>query len=127
MDIWVYVVLKSQLPNLATNVVVLKGYSNPNIMQSEAGYYLASFELAMEYIKSLTTEHLQSIPASRSKAGASVKSKEPFDNCFIILERNRCLEFLSNPDCPFELVLKDVTINGYELFAVMGCIINQFR
>ena len=60
MDVWVYVVLKAAIPNLASSVALLKRYSNPGLAFSEAGYYLASVEFATQYILRMSEQDFTS-------------------------------------------------------------------
>ena len=49
--VWVYCIVKSNLPNLATLVNFLKGYLNPSLRYCEIGYYVTCLEGACVYIQ----------------------------------------------------------------------------
>eukprot|EP00118_Oscarella_pearsei_P016807 m.163293 g.163293 ORF g.163293 m.163293 type:complete len:758 (+) comp38851_c0_seq5:107-2380(+) len=58
MDIWCYVVIKADLPELATTCNFLAEYSRFSLTQGEGGYFLSSLQGAAQYILSLTDDNL---------------------------------------------------------------------
>ena len=51
LPIWVYCIIKANIPNLATLVNFLKGYLNPDLRYCEIGYYVTCLEGACVYIQ----------------------------------------------------------------------------
>lgn len=105
MDVWVYVVLKSRIPNLASTVTFLRRYSNPNLSFSEAGYYLASVEFACQYLRQINEQ--------------DYRNKSPLlGEKIVVCEQDRFAKMAEEEDAVFELVSVDQWLHGYELFAV---------
>ena len=105
MDVWVYVILKSRIPNLASTVAFLRRYSNPNLSFSEAGYYLASVEFACQFLRQLN-EH-------------DYRNKSPLlKHNIVVCEPRRFGKMMTDELPMFDMVLQDVWLHGYELFAV---------
>ena len=105
MDVWVYVILKSRIPNLASTVAFLRCYSNPNLSFSEAGYYLASVEFACQFLRQLN-EH-------------DYINKSPLlKHNIVVCEPCRFGKMMTDELPMFDMVLQDVWLHGYELFAV---------
>lgn len=105
MDVWVYVVLKSRIPNLASTVAFLRRYSNPNLSFSEAGYYLASVEFACQYLRQINEQ--------------DYRNKSPLlGEKIVVCEQDRFAKMAEEEDAVFELVSVDQWLHGYELFAV---------
>ncbi|XP_067035554.1 uncharacterized protein [Acropora muricata] len=105
MDVWVYVILKSRIPNLASTVAFLRRYSNPNLSFSEAGYYLASVEFACQFLRQLN-EH-------------DYRNKSPLlKHNIVVCEPRRFGKMMTDELPMFDMVLQDVWLPGYELFAV---------
>ena len=105
MDVWVYVVLKSRIPNLASTVAYLRRYSNPNLSFSEAGYYLASVEFACQYIRQLNEQDY------RDKSPLIMEK-------IVVCEQSRFGKMAAEEGAMFEVVFEDKWLHGYELFAV---------
>ena len=53
IDIWVYVVLHTQLRNLPSIVQYISTFASEDLMTSEMGYYFTSVEVALNFIESL--------------------------------------------------------------------------
>eukprot|EP00116_Pleurobrachia_bachei_P001646 sb/3461908/ len=53
LPIWVFCIIRANIPNLATLVNFLKGYLNPELRYCEIGYYVTCLEGACVYIQSL--------------------------------------------------------------------------
>ncbi|XP_068712050.1 uncharacterized protein [Montipora foliosa] len=105
MDVWVYVVLKSRIPNLASTVAFLRRYSNPNLSFSEAGYYLASVEFACQFLRQLNEQ--------------DYRNKSPLlTQNIVVCELSRFGKMAAEEQAIFEMVLQDEWLHGYELFAV---------
>ena len=107
MDIWVYVLLKARLPNLFKTVALLRGYSNPRIGLSESGYYLASFELAGEYIRTLTE-----ISCTRNSDTSQTVSE-----IFFVPEISRWRQMSEFVGTLFEVVEEDFSLSGFRIIA----------
>ena len=107
MDIWVYVLLKARLPNLFKTVALLRGYSNPRIGLSESGYYLASFELAGEYIRTLTEGSCTRNP----------EASQIFSETFFVPEMSRWRQMSKCVGTIFEVVEEDFSLDGFRLIA----------
>ena len=105
MDVWVYVVLKSRIPNLASTVAFLRRYSNPNLSFSEAGYYLASVEFACQFLRQLNEQ--------------DYRNKSPLlTQNIVVCELTRFGKMAAEEQAIFEMVFQDEWLHGYELFAV---------
>ena len=105
MDVWVYVVLKSGIPNLASTVAFLRKYSNPNLSFSETGYYLASVEFACQYLLHLDEEDF--------------RNKSPLLGLEIVVcEQSKLSKMVSHEDAVFETAAEEKWLPGYQLFAV---------
>lgn len=105
MDVWVYVILKSRIPNLASTVAFLRRYSNPNLSFSEAGYYLASVEFACQFLRQLS-EH-------------DYRNKSPLlTQNIVVCEPRRFGKMMTDKLPLFDMVSQEVWLHGYELFAV---------
>ena len=105
MDVWVYVVLKSKIPNLASTIAYLRRYSNPNLAFSEAGYYLSSVEFACQYLLRVNEE--------------DYKNKSLlFTERIVICEQARFDNIVAKEGAVFEIVSENKWLHGYELFAV---------
>ena len=105
MDVWVYVILKSRIPNLASTVAFLRRYSNPNLSFSEAGYYLASVEFACQFLRQLNEQ--------------DYRNKSPLlKHNIVVCEPRRFGKMMTDELPMFDMVLQDVWLPGYELFAV---------
>ena len=59
LPIWVYCIIKANIPNLATLVNFLKGYLNPDLRYCEIGYYVTCLEGACVYIQVIEHYFLQ--------------------------------------------------------------------
>lgn len=105
MDVWVYVVLKSRIPKLASTVAYLRRYSNPNLSFSEAGYYLASAEFACQYLRQLNE--------------VDYRNRSPLiTENIVVCEHGRFSKMAAEEAAVFEIVSEDEWLHGYELFAV---------
>ena len=51
IDIWVYVVLKAEIPKLPSTVAYLSEHTSSDLMTSEMGYYFTCLEVALRYIE----------------------------------------------------------------------------
>ncbi len=109
-DVWVYVILKSRLPKYFSTVALLRGYSNPRIAHSETGYYLASFELAGEYIKRLSESNLTELSATAHHNASS-------EQMFFLPEAERCRKFEEKAGNLLTIAAKNVELDGYRLIA----------
>ncbi|KAG0024245.1 hypothetical protein BGZ81_007763 [Podila clonocystis] len=58
LPILIYVVLRSNPPNLVSNVQYISRFRNPEKLQAEAGYYLASLMGAISFIENLEASSL---------------------------------------------------------------------
>ncbi|KAF9988545.1 hypothetical protein BGZ75_009208 [Mortierella antarctica] len=58
LPILIYVVLRSNPPNLVSNVQYISRFRNPDKLQAEAGYYLASLMGAISFIENLEASSL---------------------------------------------------------------------
>ena len=105
MDVWVYVVLKSKIPNLASTIAYLRRYSNPNLAFSEAGYYLSSVEFACQYLLRVNEEDY------RNKSLLLTER-------IVICEQARFDKVVAKEGAVFEIVSENKWLHGYELFAV---------
>ncbi|KAF9272771.1 hypothetical protein BGZ88_004424 [Linnemannia elongata] len=63
LPILIYVVLQSNPPNLVSNVQYISRFRNPDKLQAEAGYYLASLDGAISFIETLEASSLSISPA----------------------------------------------------------------
>ncbi|KAF9131163.1 hypothetical protein BGX30_013209 [Mortierella sp. GBA39] len=63
LPILIYVVLQSNPPNLVSNVQYISRFRNPDKLQAEAGYYLASLDGAISFIENLEASSLSISPA----------------------------------------------------------------
>ena len=105
MDVWVYVVLKSKIPNLVSTIAYLRRYSNPNLAFSEAGYYLSSVEFACQYLLRINEQDY------RNKSLLLTER-------IVICEQARFGKMVDEDGAVFEMVSEDKWLHGYELFAV---------
>ncbi|KAF9358426.1 hypothetical protein BGX26_001771 [Mortierella sp. AD094] len=62
LPILIYVVLRSNPPNLVSNVQYISRFRNPDKLQAEAGYYLASVMGAISFIENLEASSLSISP-----------------------------------------------------------------
>ncbi|KAG0213549.1 hypothetical protein BGX31_001259 [Mortierella sp. GBA43] len=62
LPILIYVVLRSNPPNLVSNVQYISRFRNPDKLQAEAGYYLASLMGAVTFIENLESGSLSITP-----------------------------------------------------------------
>ncbi|KAG0088740.1 hypothetical protein BGZ93_003083 [Podila epicladia] len=58
LPILIYVVLRSNPPNLVSNVQYISRFRNPEKLQAEAGYYLASLMGAISFVENLEASSL---------------------------------------------------------------------
>ncbi|KAF8947577.1 hypothetical protein BGZ47_008595 [Haplosporangium gracile] len=63
LPILIYVVLQANPPNLVSNVQYISRFRNPDKLQAEAGYYLASLDGAISFIENLEASSLSISPA----------------------------------------------------------------
>lgn len=105
MDAWVYVVLKSKIPNLASTIAILRGYSNPNLAFSEAGYYLSSVEFACRYLERINEQDY------RDKSHLLTER-------LVVCEQARFGKMAQEETAVFEIVSQDKWLQGFEVFAV---------
>lgn len=105
MDVWVYVVLKSKIPNLASTIAFLRRYSNPNLAFSEAGYYLASVEFACQYLVRINEQDY------RDKTHLLTER-------IVVCEQARFGKMAREEAAVFEIVSQDKWLQGFEVFAV---------
>ncbi|EDO32657.1 predicted protein [Nematostella vectensis] len=115
MDVWVYVVLKANVPHLISTITYLKQYSNPNLGFTEAGYYLASIEFACQYILRLRETDL----CSKQLTGK--------EDLLVVCERARYLTMAAGEDPLVEVVAEEAWLSGYELYAVKEWQLDQTR
>lgn len=99
-----YVVLKANIPKLASMVTYLKKYCNPNLAFTEAGYYLSSVEFACQYILRLNEQEFP------------VHQGEKIDR--IVVCEPRYQQLTSEMGPVFEVVSENEWLKGYQLFAV---------
>ena len=109
MDIWVYVILKARLPRFFATVSLLRDYSNPRIRLSESGYYMASFEFAGEYIRTLTDDF-----AKRNIQMQSARSKSA-NEVFFAPEVSRCREFAKRFENTVHIIDENFCFDGFKL------------
>ncbi|KAF9932237.1 hypothetical protein FBU30_008659 [Linnemannia zychae] len=62
LPILIYVVLQANPPNLVANVQYISRFRNPEKLQAEAGYYLASLDGAISFIENLEASSLSILP-----------------------------------------------------------------
>ena len=105
MDVWVYVVLKSKLPKLASTIAYLRQYSNPNLAFSEAGYYMASVEFACQYLLRVNEQDY------RNKSLLLTES-------IVVCEQARFGKMVAEDAAVFDMVSENKWLSGYELLAV---------
>ena len=114
MDVWVYVVLKANLPNLPTTVAYLRRYSNPNLAFSEAGYYLASVEFACQYLLRLNEQDFV--------------CKSPLTSGHLVVcEQEKYEKLAGQDDAWWEVVAKGKWLYGYQLCAVKEWLTDPVR
>jgi len=109
MDIWVYILLKARLPRFFTTVAMLRSYSNPRMKYSETGYYMANFESAGEYIRTLAEDFSARTPKTRT----SSNSYE--DEVFFTPEKSRCVEIFSKIKDSVNVVENEFCLKGFKL------------
>ena len=109
MDIWVFVLLRARLPRFFTTVALLRNYSNPRIRLSESGYYMASFEFAGEYIRTLAEDF-----AKRSAQARSYISSKPGE-VFFTPEISRFGEVLNRCENAFYVTQEEFCLKGFKL------------
>ena len=105
MDVWVYVVLKASIPQLASTVAYLKQYSNPNLAYSEAGYYLSSVEFACHFLLRL------------NESDFHINKHEMTDKV-VVCEPQRYKQLVSEEEPLFEMVSVNEWLCGYKLYTV---------
>ena len=108
MDIWVYVILKARLARFFTTVALLRDYSNPRIRLSESGYYMASFELAGEYIRTLSAD----FPSRNARVPAL--SSAP-DEVFFVAEVSLFHQFLESFRDALRVIQDEYCLEGFRL------------
>ncbi|KAF9900316.1 hypothetical protein EC991_007637 [Linnemannia zychae] len=62
LPILIFVVLQANPPNLVSNVQYISRFRNPDKLQAEAGYYLASLDGAISFIENLEASSLSISP-----------------------------------------------------------------
>jgi hypothetical protein len=62
LPIFIYVVLKSNVPNLFTNCEYIQNYHNPSSLMSKAGYCFVNLRSAVEFILTLDASVLKMDP-----------------------------------------------------------------
>jgi hypothetical protein len=105
MDIWCYVVLKANVPNLATTCSYILEYCNPALVSGEGGYFLSSLQLASQYIMTLTDDKL-------------VRPVNMRPEQFVTCDIPRYQRLFAIPDSPFVLTDKTHEMSGYKAFVV---------
>ena len=58
MGIFIYTVLKTNLPSLKANIRYINTFLRNELLKGTKGYYLSTLEAAIEYIEDLTDEKL---------------------------------------------------------------------
>ncbi|XP_047128421.1 uncharacterized protein LOC101239998 [Hydra vulgaris] len=101
MDVLVYVTIQARIKKLFSNIQFLRNFSNPSYMLSETGYYLASLELAAEYIKTMKLNDF----------------KQENEIVFVLYDSDKLK--LSHSLKLFEVVEELYELVGYEAYVVM--------
>jgi hypothetical protein len=104
LDLWIYVIIKANIKNLATNLAFMIDYGNPQLACGEAGYYLTTLEAAVQFIATLTPEGLHQ-PQGQME--------------FVVCERAHFASLCSLPGSGMEVVTSETEIQGYRV-AVLG-------
>ena len=104
-----YILLKARLPRFFTTVAMLRSYSNPRMKYSEIGYYMANFESAGEYIRTLAEDFTAKTP----KIGAS--SKCYCDEMFFTPEKSRFVEIFGRIKDAINVVENEFCLKGFKL------------
>ena len=104
-----YVLLKARIPRFFTTVALLRNYGNPRTRLSETGYYLASFEFAGEYIRTMAEDF------TRGKIEVQSSSTSIPDEVFFAPEVSRLGEFLKVYDKGFYVVQENFSLKGFKL------------
>ena len=104
-----YILLKARLPRFFTTVAMLRSYSNPRMKYSETGYYMANFESAGEYIRTLAEDFSARTPKTRT----SSNSYE--DEVFFTPEKSRCVEIFSKIKDSVNVVENEFCLKGFKL------------
>eukprot|EP00731_Ephydatia_muelleri_P021558 Em0014g149a len=112
LDLWVYAILKANIPDAVSNLQFMKEYGNPRLSNDEAGYYLTTMEAALLFIEALTPEKL-------------VRVLEPLE--FIVPERERFLGLSELHGCCLVVVRSEVKLEGYIVVAVKDWILDRSR
>jgi hypothetical protein len=99
LDAWVYVLIKANIQDLASTIAFMCQYGNPAFCNAEAGYYLTTSQVAMNFIMALTPDQL------------AFTNREVFLSC----ERERFADLCSRKGCPLEVVDSLVTVEGFKV------------
>lgn len=112
LDLWVYAILKANIPDAVSNLQFMKEYGNPRLGNDEAGYYLTTMEAALLFIESLTPEKI-------------VRIMEPLE--FIVTEFERFLRLSELQVSCMVVVRSKVKLEGYIVAAVKDWILDRSR
>jgi hypothetical protein len=112
LDLWIYVIIKANIKDLATNLLFMIEYGNPQLSCGEAGYYLTTLEAAVHFITSLSPETLQ--------APQGVME-------FVVCEREYFSSLCSLPGSGLEMVTSDTEIQGYQVAVIRDWALNRAR
>eukprot|EP00762_Andalucia_godoyi_P003406 ANDGO_06619.mRNA.1 Vacuolar protein sorting-associated protein 9 len=114
LPVLIFTVLKANVRDICSQLQFVKTYASDRFMNGEMGYYLSSVELAVEYIKNLSSEKL-----CPSKSPSLLRK-------FAFPERQKYLRWAAT-DSHVSLLSPDVVLKGYQLFAIQDWILSPAR
>jgi hypothetical protein len=113
LDLWVYVCIKANMKDMATNVGLMSEYGNPQFSLAEAGYYLTTLHAAMSFISRLTPEQLQ--------------EQEENNSCFVMCEVDNAKLLTSSQGTCLSLLTDSLQLTGYKVGIITKWVLDRSR
>eukprot|EP00117_Sycon_ciliatum_P036159 scpid31968/ scgid5805/ Vacuolar protein sorting-associated protein 9a; Vacuolar protein-targeting protein 9a len=113
MDVWVYVIVKANVSDLVSNMAFMSEYAVRSLSTGQAGYFLASLQVA-------TSAILRIDPSALLSATDSVGS-------IVVCQREKYFQLAQQSVSHFEVVSPCQTLVGYRMCAVREWMLNATK
>lgn len=113
LDLWMYVTIKANVPDLATSIEFMSLYGNPALGMDEAGYYLTTLSVAANFIETKLAEQELNQPN--------------LPEHFVVCERGKFLHLSSMAGSCFRVVSEREEMRGYKVAVIKRWVLNKAR